>query len=279
MSSTTTTPLRTCLALAAALLLSGSLAGCVDTPTSAQSLRGVDHYITGAIAYQNGQIDKAVTELQAALAENPNLTMPHVLLGDIYRSRSDYHDAMDQYQAAVRLDPYEYQNHYNLALVYQYLNRLQDAAASYLRALRLQPHDVKSSMNLGLVFLALDQPEDALRLMRRAVEIDPKSANAHCNLAVALEAVNQYPEAQAKSYKALEMGTNKPVVLMNLAGNMIHQGDGTGAASVMEMVLKVQDSPEIRKRYGDGLVLSHRTMPPMLNMPWTWKRARTTGRP
>ncbi len=248
-----------CLVALAMMLLAVQLTGCVDHPTSATRMQGVDHYINGAIAYQNGQMDRAIAELQAAVAENPSLTMPHVLLGDIYRSRHDFRNALDQYQAAVRLDPYEYRNHYNLAIAYQYLNRLQESAASYLRALKLEPRDLNSTMNLGLVFLALDQPEDAVRQMRRAVAIAPKSADAHCNLAVALEAQDNLAEAQAEYYRALELDSTNPVLLMNLAGNMIMQGDGHGAVVVMKMLLKKGlDSAAIRDRYGDALVLSDR---------------------
>ena len=73
----------------------------------------------------NGDRQRAIAQLTQAVAENPDLTMAHILLGEMYRSNDDYRKAVPQYEAAVRLDPYELKNHYYLGISYQFLDRLQ----------------------------------------------------------------------------------------------------------------------------------------------------------
>jgi len=112
----------------------------------------------------------------ARRSSNPDLRMPHSVLGDIYFSGGNLERALVQYKEMVRLDPYAAVNHYRLGLTYQLMHKLQDAAAAYLRALQLDPRDPKTNMNLGLVYLALNQEEDALKYLRRATELAPNSA-------------------------------------------------------------------------------------------------------
>jgi len=220
--------------------------------------RGVNHYVNGVMAYQNGQTEQAITELMASEHENSRIIMPHIVLGDIYRSQQDYRKALPQYQSACELDAYDYHNHYNLGVTYQFLNRLQEAAAAYLRALKLEPDDPKTNMNLGLVYLSLNQPVDAEKMLRRAVQLDPRSADAHCNLAVLLESLGKYTEAEKEYLRALELSPDHLTALYNVAGVMNQLGEGKPAIEVMQMLLKLHDTPEIRKRFGDALVVSGR---------------------
>ncbi len=216
---------------------------------------GTEEYIRGATAYQAGDTDTAVTELTQAVQENPDLTMAHVILGNIYRSRADYNSAQVHYEIAVKLDPYDYENHYNLGITYQFLDRLQEAAGCYLKALQLKPTDLNSTMNLGLVYLALGQPADALTTMKQAVQIDPHSAAAHLNLGVCLDSTGDLAAAELEYRSAVELDPKSSIAMMNLAGNLIRQGRGRDAVGVMRDEIKLSDTTLARKRYGDALVL------------------------
>ncbi|MDP9175234.1 MAG: tetratricopeptide repeat protein [Planctomycetota bacterium] len=236
----------------------GWAAGCAQNDDPYFSVPGVSHYVQGAQEYERGNTQSALADLTEAVKESPDLTMAHVMLGDIYKNRSDYRNASDHYALAAQLDPYDFKNHYNLGLAYQFLNRLQEAAAAYLRALKLNPQDLDSTMNLGLVYLGLNHPDDALNMMWRAVGMAPKSASAHCNLGVALEAKHDYADAEREFRRAVELDADSAVPLTDLAENLIHQSRGAEAALVMEAALKISDTPDARQRYADALVLAGR---------------------
>src|ERR1041385_966116 len=168
---------------ALALCLAG---GCSysDRPAarSVSGSMGTAHYVDGALAYQNGKRERAISALHLALRDNPNLIMARYLLGTIYKDQSEYEAAAKQFQRVVELDPYSYSNHYNLGLMYHLLNRLQEAMGSYMRALELNPLDSKTNMNIGLVYTALGDPQKGLPYVQKAADLDPKSADAQANL-------------------------------------------------------------------------------------------------
>ncbi|MGE5611853.1 MAG: tetratricopeptide repeat protein [Bacillota bacterium] len=230
------------------------IGGCAQQTTTYPVVKGNDSYVRGALAYQEGDRDRAVEALQAAVQENPDLIMARFLLGTIHKEKGRYEAAVQQFQRVVELDPYTYTNHYNLGLVYHLLDRLQEAATSYLAALKLNPQDMKSNMYLGLVYTALGKPQMGLEYAKKAAEIDPQSGEAHANLAVVLDAVKDYPAAELEYRRAIELDSNRVETLVNLAGNLATQKRFKEAINIYEQVLKNKDSSLLRQRYGYALL-------------------------
>jgi tetratricopeptide (TPR) repeat protein len=249
---------RTLLSLC--LLVCLVLAGCrpfadVQQPTERLA---ANSYVEGALAYQEGDRDRAVIALLDALGENPDLIMARFLLGDIYRDEGKYEPAAEQYKRVVELDPYSYLNHYNLALMYHLLARLQEAAQSYLQAIDLNPVDAKSNMNLGLVYTALGQPEKALPYSQKSADSDPDSADVQANLAVVLQANGLLPEAERHYRLALELDSSRIETAINLAGNLAAQKRYADAIATYEQILRSRDDAVVRQRYGQALLLGGR---------------------
>src|SRR5688572_9411316 len=101
--------------LAASLALSSALlylaGGCAGGGQAAREDAALDAYVKGVMAYQKGDTDRAMTNLQAAVNKKNDLVMARSMLGDLHRSRSEYDAAREQYEVVTRLDPYEHQNH------------------------------------------------------------------------------------------------------------------------------------------------------------------------
>lgn len=233
-----------------------AVAGCVPGQQGALPIvkpKGVDNYVTGAEAMDAGDKARAVEALQKAIAQNPDLITPRIMLGGVYRKDGDYKSALDQYENLVRLDPYTASNHYYLGLCYQILDRLQESAASYRKALKLNPNDADAYSNLGLVYLAIGQFDDAKASTKRATEIAPKSAGAWANYAVALDAAGDFPSAESAYRRSLELDSTQVATLLNLATNLVLQNRGGDAVPLFEKGLATQDSALGRKRYGDAL--------------------------
>ena len=241
------------LALAGLLLLNAGCAG--RGRSSSKAMRG---YVQGVQAYHAGDHAGAVAALEAATKQDPELIMAQSMLGDLYRTRGDYRAASERYETLTKLDPYSATNHYRLGVAYHLLNRMRDAAAAYVRAIKLDPRDARSSTNLGLAYLALGQPEDALRYTERATLLDPRSAAAWTNLGVALEATGDLARAESAYRRSLDLDSTQVQPMLNLGLNLIQQNKTADAVSVMEQVLKLQDAPTIRKRYGDALARAGR---------------------
>jgi tetratricopeptide (TPR) repeat protein len=72
-------------------VLAGALAvgGCA-TPRDRRVASGNDLYVKGALAYQEGDRERAMAALQSAIQQNPDLIMARFLLGNIHRDRNEY---------------------------------------------------------------------------------------------------------------------------------------------------------------------------------------------
>ena len=113
-------------------------------------------------------------------------------------------------------------------------------------------------MNLGLCYLSLNQRDDAVKYLRQATVISPDWADAWSNLGVALDAQNDLRGAEQAYKRALELNRNQDVALFNLGANLIRQGKGPDAVSVMEEAIKRTDNAPTRTRYGHALTLCRR---------------------
>src|SRR6185369_2283133 len=81
---------------------------------------------------------------------------------------------------------------------------------------------------------------------------------AWTNLGVALDAKGDLPGAERAYKRALELDRNQVVALLNLGANLIRQGKGEDAVSVMEEAIKRTDNAPTRTRYGHALSLVQR---------------------
>lgn len=218
----------------------------------------VEKYVRGVQAYKAGRTDEAVSSLEQATQENPNLTMARTMLGDIYADRGSYDKAAEQYEAVTRLDPYTGKNHFKLGLVYQLLVRFQEAVTSYLQALKLDPRDWESNMNLGLIYLAQGEKDEAVSYLSRATLLNPGSAAAFGNLGVALDAQKRYRDAETAYRRSVELDADDAAALSNLGANLLAQRKPREAVAVLGILVKRSPSPAAHKRYGDALMLANR---------------------
>jgi tetratricopeptide (TPR) repeat protein len=226
--------------------------GCAGKGTAARDEAALDSYVKGVLAYQQGDTRKAMTNLQDAVNKKDDLVMARSMLGDLYRSQSDYESAKVQYQALAQLDPYYYLNHYRLGVVYQFLKEFQNAAASYLTALNLKPTDAMSNMNLALVYYTLDRPKEALPYAQIAVECDPQSYAAWVNLGLVLDANGDYAKSENAYRKAIDIDSSQPLTRLYLAESLMRQKKFGQARSVLAELVRIDDDPVYRQRYGDA---------------------------
>ena len=235
------------------------LAGCTSMRgVSPVKTQAVETYVKGVYAYQAGNQDEAVDTLKEAIATNPQLIMPRVMLGGIYKQKGNYQAAAEQFETLTQLDRYEPSNHYNLGVSYQMLQRLREAAKSYQEALRLSPNNFGANMNLGLVYLALGDVDNAVKFTEKAAKIKPQSAEAQANLAVALDNRGDYPQAELAYRKAIELAPPTVGVLENYGNNLYAQQKWREALQAFGDAKKLQDKPYHHKRMGDALALGEK---------------------
>lgn len=91
----------------------------------------------------------------------------------------DYRGAATQLEKAVAFDPQFAEAHGNLGAQYLRLHEPEEAAQEFRRALELDPASAPQQANLALVLAQLGKTEEAAHWSRRALQTDSTNALAH----------------------------------------------------------------------------------------------------
>jgi tetratricopeptide (TPR) repeat protein len=252
--------------IACALLAAGGLAasGCqVDLFAPIAKQQAIDHFVTGQLKADKGDVDAALKELAAAVKADPTLSVAHSAMGDIHRKRGDWQQAQQAYEQACDTNPYAFRPHYNLGVVYQHqagLARtieqaqklLRYAVDVYLRATTLEPEDYDASLNLSACYFALGKHAQAEKYCKAAIALEPMNPAAHTNLGVIYESQGRFDEA-VKSYKnSLERDVNQPRVLINMGTIYLRQDQQGAALQAFQAATKADpDSSEAWQHLGN----------------------------
>jgi tetratricopeptide (TPR) repeat protein len=173
------------------------------------------HLRTGSSHLQRGEAARAVEELKAAVALDPQSAAGHMLLGQAYlalRSVSMVAEAKAELQQALDLDPSLFWARFYLAKVYIDLGQFAKAKGELERGLKERPNVPHFLSLLGEVNRKLGNPEASIELNRKAVEADPAMTPAHYYSALAYmdlkrddEAIRELESSVQSKYVAPEM--------------------------------------------------------------------------
>jgi len=160
----------------------------------------------------SGHESRALSELDAALWENPELAEASALKGLILLRRADYAGAIRCLRLAVLLDDELLLGWVALAQALRGCGDLASALSATDRALELDGASSSSHLLRGILLWELGRRDEAHEAFRTAVEWDPNSAAARHHLALALAESGKSDEA-LQEVTAAEM--RNPLVTQN----------------------------------------------------------------
>ena len=178
----------------------------------------------------------------------------HNNLGFLFLRKGELDKAISEFQAALDIRARETQTHYNLgaALIQNNLGnafarkQLWDEAIGHLEeAVRLRPDYADGYFNLGSVLFQQGRIDEAVAQWQKVLAIRPTDAEAHRNIANALRKRGDVKGAIAEYEEALNITPEDSVALNNLAWILATSSDASvrdGARSVSLAVKAVQAS-------------------------------------
>lgn len=160
-----------------------------------------ESYVQRAVVYaEAGASAQAVEDYRRALGIDPALPGVHYDLAQELRKERMYLAAVDEYLKAIERDSLMVEAYNNLGITYQLMKDYDGAVRSFRKAIRLNPSYVKAYNNLGAALAESGDINGAISSFTQAIRRDPGYPNSYKNLAIALMQGRRLREAK----KALE---------------------------------------------------------------------------
>ena len=197
-------------------------------------------HLSGVIAHQNGQSQKAVELIERAVRLVSSVPMFYYNLGAAYNALGEYEKAVDRYQKALSLDPKYAEVYTNLGNTRKNQGKTDDAIACHRKAIELKPDFADAYNNLGAVYNHLHMYDDALVCFRKTLEIKPESVEAFHNIGDVHREQYRLSEAEDWYRRALAIKFDQPLVQNNLGVTLQYQGRIAEAVSCYDKALQAK---------------------------------------
>jgi Flp pilus assembly protein TadD len=203
------------------------------------------HNLIGSSLADDGQLDRAIAELQEALRIHPNHFEATYHLGVALKRRGETDAAIASFREAGRLRPNDTRVHLSLAGALMHQGKVDEAIALYREGVRLEPNLPNLHFGLGVALLQQRQVDDAVPELTRAVELRPWYTEVYPVLAGALVLLGRQGEAVVQYRKALQLNPEDSGSRMNLGLALARQGRSAEAISELrEATLRDRRNPE-----------------------------------
>jgi tetratricopeptide (TPR) repeat protein len=169
----------------------------------------------GIIFLEKGQLDDAISKLQAAIDLRPENGPAHDNLAKAFLKKGRVAEAMVHYRKLLEIDPenVEAANTVGTALIQQ--GHVKEAIDQWQDVLAIQPENGNAASNLAWVFATC--PEDSIRDGARAVELGEKAlrisggkiAMIYKVLAAAYAENGRFADAIQTAQRGAELATNQ----------------------------------------------------------------------
>jgi Tfp pilus assembly protein PilF len=172
-----------------------------DVYTKSHEKNAWGFYMLGLSAWRSGQLDRARSAFDDALALDPRHVKSLVNASRVLLESDEPADAEGYLAKAIEIDPASGDAYRVMGRTRALMGNAEGALDAYRTALAIDPEDTWSMNNMGLVLIQQGRFEEALRPLARATQLDEGVATFENNLGIALERTGHYGAA-AQAYGA-----------------------------------------------------------------------------
>jgi Flp pilus assembly protein TadD len=233
----------------------------------------VAHNNLGFLFLRRGELDKAISEFQAALDIRSRNTWTHYSLGaaliqsnlgNALARKQLWDEAIDHLQEAVRLRPDYADAYFNLGSVLFQQGRTDQAIAQWQKTLAIRPTDAEAHRSVASALRKQGNVKEAIAEYEQALNVVPEDSVALNNLAWILATssdatMRDGPRAVALAVKAVQAsGGRDPNFLRALAAARAEAGQFAEAvvtAEAAKALASKQSKPELTNRLEQEITL------------------------
>ena len=152
----------------------------------------VAHNNLGFLFMRRGELDKAISEFEAALSIRSRSTQTHYSLGaaliqnnlgNAFARKQLWDEAIDHLQEAVKLRPDYADAYFNLGSVLFHQGQIDEAVAQWQKVLAIRPTDAEAHRDIGNALRKQGNVKGAIAEYQETLNITPEDSVALNNLA------------------------------------------------------------------------------------------------
>ena len=204
-----------------------------------------------------GNLDRAERKFKRALDRDPESSVLHFFLAEIFYNRGLGDEALRFLRRSIELNPANPDAHYLAGFILGDLGRVEEAKEANRRAVALNPALTRAQANLSLETAHSSEMNEIA-----GAELDGASrpGSAHLTLALALRLKGYHAEAMRECRAALDSGENPAAALEAIASLHLLLAQPHQALDAYDRALAVDsDNPRVWNQRGIALYLMGRS--------------------
>jgi len=194
----------------------------------------------GNYLYEQGETERALQDLDKALALDPRFFDTYISRGKIYRQTNQLDKAMQDYSKAIAIKPNDPDVYNNRGNVYFSMNKFNEAIADYNKVLQYNPNDSRALGNLGAVYARLQKFPEALETLNRAIRLNPGYVDAYLNRAIIFAQTGKPSEAIKDFNSHIKYKPNNPQALFWRGQEYEKMGNNQQALNDYNRAIQIQ---------------------------------------
>ncbi len=162
-----------------------------------------------------GNLDNAESKFRRALANDPESSVLHFFMAEIFYNRGLGEEALRFLRRSIELNPANPDAHYLAGFILGDLGRVDEAREANRRAVTLNPSLTRAEANLSLEG---GPTGEAKPISQPITAIEPHAGSTHLTLALALRLKGYHEEALRECRVALDAGEDPSTALEAIGG-------------------------------------------------------------
>ena len=200
-------------------------------------------YIYRALIWTDRQeYDRAIEDLLQASRLNPSDPMVFNNLGGVYENKREFEKAIASYNQALKLSPNYADAYYNRAHAYLIQKDFDRALADYDQTIWLNPNFANAYGNRGALYLMRGDSEKAIADFDKAIQLTPRDATFWNNRANAYLTLEKYDRALSDFDQALQLDPGNVGTYLGRGRARLFAGNSEASAEDFQTAVRLRPS-------------------------------------
>ncbi len=223
----------------------------IDDPQTSAGDR-IDAMLTRAATWQaDGQTAKALADVDAVLAIDPNRARGFRIRGEIFRQNGKTEAAFQALNQAIKLEPDNADGYDNRGNVFNNTGKYDRAIEDYNEALRLKPDFAQAFSDRGAAWYFKGDFQRAIADYDQAIRLEPDRAQTYTNRGAAYRKLGRIERALDDETAAIRIDPSQPEYFDNRGLDLADNGDHTSAIADFSEAIKLRPTANFLTNQGD----------------------------